>query len=857
MKLPAGTRLGSYEVLAPLGAGGMGEVYRARDVRLGREVAIKVLPEEVASDARRLARFEQEARSASALNHPNIITIHEVGESDGTAYIAMELVDGGTVRELVAAGPLPVRKVLALGAQAAEGLAKAHAAGIVHRDLKPENLMVSRDGFVKILDFGLAKLTEPEPGELSAAATQAAGHPETQPGTVLGTVGYMSPEQASGRPLDFRSDQFSLGSILYEMASGEKAFARKTAAETMSAIIREEPEPLSRRRPETPIPLRWIVERCLAKDPEERYASSRDLARDLAGVRDHISEVSSGAETLLAAPGRPRGRLPLLLGLAALAAGLLAGWAIAQSSSGKTSSAPSFQRLTFRHGQIGNARFAPDGQSILYGAIWEGELRRMRLYQANPQSPESREFEVPDADILAVSPAGELAILVNVAGPWGILARLPVAGGVPRQVLEGVLYASADWARDGKDLAVVHRLKGKTRLEYPIGQVLLESEGLSSPRFSPSGDEIAFFDGTSIAVVDAQGKGKKILSSGWRSVAGAPVWRPDAREIWFTASESARAEALWAVDRAGKRRLVTRVPGSLELDDISRDGRVLAAHHLRLQSIRGLAPGETEERELSWLDASFPADLSSDGKLLLLLEVGEGSGARTKIYLRGTDGSPAVRLGEGNAHALSPDGQWVLAASPEGDPTPTLSLLPTGPGEAKKLPNPGFESVGGGGFLPDSKEIVFTARARGRPAGVWRQQIPGGTPRPVAPESAGTLPPRTAHPVSPDGRFVILRNNQGTFLYPLVGGEARSVPLGEDEFPVQWTADSHSLYVHSPSDRSVQLLDLETGQKRLWRDLRREGFSGPSRIRITPDGKSYVYSYSRTFSELYLIEGLK
>ena len=267
MTLPAGTRLGSFEVLAPLGAGGMGEVYRAKDLRLGREVALKVLPEELSENADRLARFEQEARSASALNHPNIVTVHEIGRAGDTSYIAMELVDGKTLRELGASGAMPVRKVLAAAAQAAEGLAKAHGAGIVHRDLKPENLMVSKDGFVKILDFGLAKLTEPESGGVSAMPT--VGKPETRPGTVMGTVGYMSPEQAGGAPLDFRSDQFSLGSILYELLSGEKAFARKTAAETMSAIIREEPEPLGKLSPQTPLPLRWIVERCLAKDPEE------------------------------------------------------------------------------------------------------------------------------------------------------------------------------------------------------------------------------------------------------------------------------------------------------------------------------------------------------------------------------------------------------------------------------------------------------------------------------------------------------------------------------------------------------------------------------------------------------------
>src|SRR6266545_1977544 len=292
MTLAAGTRLGPYEVLSPLGAGGMGEVYRARDTRLGREVALKVLPRELSGDRDRLARFEQEARSASALNHPNIVTVHDIGQLEETPFIAMELVEGKTLRELSASEPLPMRKLLSIAPQIADGLAKAHAAGIVHRDLKPENLMVSKDGFGKILDFGLAKLVAPESGGVSAMPTLA--KPETHPGTVMGTVAYMSPEQASGQPLDFRTDQFSLGSILYELVTGRRPFHGKTGPETLAAIIREEPKPIGELAPATPTPLRWIIERCLAKDPEERFNSTRDLARDLSSLRDHISEIGSG-----------------------------------------------------------------------------------------------------------------------------------------------------------------------------------------------------------------------------------------------------------------------------------------------------------------------------------------------------------------------------------------------------------------------------------------------------------------------------------------------------------------------------------------------------------------------------------
>ena len=285
--LAPGAKLGFYEIIAPVGAGGMGEVYRARDTRLERSVAIKILPAEFSSDADRLHRFEREARSASALNHPNIVTIYELGKDGSTHYIAMELVEGKTLREMLVAGPLPIRRVIEIAAQVAEGLAKAHEAGIAHRDIKPANLMVSQDGFVKILDFGLAKLA-------SASENQSDTHTrtmtQTRPGVVIGTPGYMSPEQASGGPLDFRSDQFSFGLVLYEMVTGKPAFRKNTAAETIVAILREQAESISVCAPDAPAPLCWAIERCLAKDSEKRYVSTRDLARELAAIRDRLSE---------------------------------------------------------------------------------------------------------------------------------------------------------------------------------------------------------------------------------------------------------------------------------------------------------------------------------------------------------------------------------------------------------------------------------------------------------------------------------------------------------------------------------------------------------------------------------------
>jgi Tol biopolymer transport system component len=845
----------------------MGEVFRARDARLGREVALKVLPEALAQDRERLSRFEQEARAASALNHPNIVTIHDIGREGETAFIAMELVDGKTLREIEASGPLPVRRILNVAAQVAEGLAKAHTAGIVHRDLKPENVMVSKDGFVKILDFGLAKLVEPESGAVSVMPTLV--QPETHPGTVMGTVAYMSPEQASGEPLDFRSDQFSLGSMLYEMTTGQKAFQKKTAAETMSAIIRDEPEPVAKLRPDLPLPVRWMLERCLAKDREERYASTRDLARDLASVRDHLSEVSSGAEAMLGTAGRgkPRRRLaPIAVGVALVSAGLLAGWGLTRKLSPGVPAAPSFHRLTFHKGQLGNARFAADGQTIVYGAAWGGEPG-FSLYQMRVGSPESGRFEfgADPTDILAISGTNELALLVGRPGPVNTLARVPMSGGTPRKVLEGVRYAGADFSPDGKQLAVAHLAGGKVRLEFPIGKMLVP-DGVDSPRFSPDGETIAFLDrgesSVALSVIDRLGKSKRVVSAGWASITGAPGWMPGGREIWLTGSPpgTGELEALWAMDLSGRRRLVMRVPGALELDDISREGRVLIAHHTIMRGVRGNSPAEPEGRELSWLDASYPADLSPDGKTLLLTELGEGSGTRPVAYLRGTDGSPAVKLGDGFAIALSPDGKWVLAYNAPTEKKPaSLFLLPTGPGQVRTLVGDGFTDFGWGAWLPDGESVVFSAEKPDGGSRLYVQAVPDGKPRPIGTEKTRLV--RWTSPVSPDGKQVVALRGGHLVLVPIDGArDDRVVPElnPPSDRVAQWSSDSRALYVYAPAERPVRvwLLDLGTGQKHLWKEFASEYPQG-YQFRVTPDGTAWVYGGHQVLSELYLVEGLR
>jgi serine/threonine protein kinase len=444
LALSSGTRFGPYEILAAIGAGGMGEVYRARDTKLGRELALKVLPVDVAMDADRLNRFEQEARSASALNHPNIVTIYEIGRIDATSYIAMELVSGRTLRDLIVEGPLPIRRLLALAAQIADGLARAHDAGIVHRDLKPENAMVTREGIAKILDFGLAKLVAAAGSDTSQLATVAS---PTQPGLVLGTVGYMSPEQASGKPVDFRSDQFSFGALLYEMATARRPFSRNTTAETLAAVIRDEPEPLHTLVPQLPVAFRWVIERCLAKDPEERYASTRDLARDLAHLRDHASEVSQSVSVVTPPRRRRYGWLVLATGWL-VAAGAIGSALLGPRSEPATLpvrfTVPLPPGVTYAPSEVSRGfSISPDGTRLVIEAF---SKTRRHLYLRPLDSEDFAELEGSlDATSHFWSPDGRfIAFFAD-----GKLKKIPASGGRPQDLCVAPFAIIGTWNQDG------------------------------------------------------------------------------------------------------------------------------------------------------------------------------------------------------------------------------------------------------------------------------------------------------------------------------------------------------------------------------------------------------------------------
>ncbi len=858
MPLNPGTKLGPYEILGPIGAGGMGEVYRARDERLSRDVAVKVLPSSFLADPERLRRFEQEARSTGQLNHPNILAVHDTGSHEGAPYVVAELLEGETLRRKLSGSPLPARKAIDYAGQVARGLAAAHQKGIVHRDLKPENLFVTDDGRVKILDFGLAKLLVPETG--GSSMTEAPTLVETGAGVVVGTVGYMSPEQVRGQPLDHRSDIFSFGSILYEMVTGHRAFQAGSSVETMNAILKEEPPEVSRSNQDLPPGLDRIVQHCMEKSPEERFQSARDLAFQIEALSSHSAAVAAhaadAAPALVPRALRARPAIALAVILAAFALGV-----IADKLSRRAPDAVTYSQLTFRKGSISSARFTPDGESVVYSAAWDGGP--VELFSTRPGSPESRPLGMASAEILSVSASGEMALLLDPHFTLGFqrtgtLARAPLAGGVPRQVLGDV--QDADWSPDGQGFAVARAVEGRYRLEYPIGKVLYETEHwLSTPRFSRDGKRIGFIDHPltgdnrgRVAVVDLSGNMKPLTEP--FSAAEGLAWSPSGDEIWFTAGKTGNVQALYAVDLSSAQRIVDGAPASLGLQDVSPAGRILLTRSDGRRGMIGLAPDEETERDLSWLDWSRPSALSADGHWLLFEEQGQGGGPDYSVYLRKTDGSPAVKLGEGYSLALSPDGQWA-ATVPVDDPH-RIVIVSRGAGQARTLTLD--LSVRRARWLPDGERLLINGSEAGHLPRLFLVDLRGGAPRPITPEGVvfdGAL--------SRDGEsFAAAIEGGEAKIYSVNGGEPRPIPgIGKDDKILSWSGDGRSLFVARTRELPVRIqrLDLATGQKHPWKNLMpfdSAGLLDIGFIQLSEDGQSYVFSFRRILSTLYLAQGL-
>ncbi|MFN7987996.1 MAG: protein kinase [Thermoanaerobaculia bacterium] len=858
MPLAPGTRLGPYEILSPLGAGGMGEVYRARDSRLGRDVAVKVLPQEVAGDPNALSRFESEAKAVAALSHPGILSIFDVGESNGTRFAVTELLEGDPLRALVARGPVPVRRALEIAQEVADGLAAAHEKGIVHRDLTPENVFLTRDGRAKILDFGLSRRDAPFRGIDDSRAPALSAR--TEPGIVVGTASYMSPEQARGLPVDFRSDQFSLGVLLYEMLSGRRPFHGTSAVETLNTILREEPEPLSRRVPALPPPVAWIVDRCLAKDPRERFASTEDLRRDLETCRAHLSELTS-APAGTAGPAARAGRSRrVLLGAAGFAAAVVALFAgVLAWRSPATRPEPRFQRLTFRRGSVWSARFAPDGRTIVYSAGWNGGP--IDVFSARLDGPESRSLAFPRAVLLAVSRASDLALALEsrLTGNFrtGTLARVSISGGAPRPLDERIPFA--DFSPDGTEMALARETDGGLQLEYPAGKVLYRAAPgwLSEPRVSPSGDLVAFLEHPGaddlgwVAVVDRAGRKRRLAGPFFRAIGLA--WSPDGNEVWFTAARAGSRMELRAVTLGGRERLLFGQLAPLILQDVSADGRALVMNVAEGSRMFFRGEGDDSDRDLSWLDNPWPLDITPDGRLVNFLEAGQGAGATFQIYVRETNGAPAMRLGPGFPSSLSPDGRFVVAPQQDAE---TIAVYPIGPGSSKTVTLKGF-NVRQAGLLPDGRTLWFTGRKMPGGPRAWLTDLSGTAPRPVTPELR-----RPEGRMTPDGRHFLGAGDRGLELFPVDGGEPRLVHgLSDDDFVCGISADSRSFYVQRGHEIPARLrrVDVDTGESEVVRELVPADPAGALALKIlaTPDGKKVTYGLSYFLSDLYLIEGMR
>jgi Tol biopolymer transport system component len=858
MPLANGTRFGSLEIIGPLGAGGMGEVYRARDPKLNRDVAIKIIPETLAADPAALARFQTEAQAVAALSHPNILSIFDLGAERGMPYAVMELLDGATLRELVDRGPLAQRKAIEYAVQISAGLAAAHARGITHRDLKPENVFVTDDGRVKILDFGLAKVG------LAAAAgsgsVQATINPTT-PGTVLGTVGYMSPEQVRGQAVDQRSDIFALGAILYEMLSGRRAFAGPSAVETMNAILKDDPPEIMRTNAALPPALDRIVRRCLEKHPDERFQSARDLGFAL--------EALSGSQTSVHASAPPPRRttrwLMPLASLVLVGAAIAAGIGIGRSTGAATAADRreiTFETKTFDPQAIFNARFMPDGQTIVFSTALEGNTPALWVSRPGQIAPQA--IGARGVHLLSVSSKGELAVLTDAAYIGhrlftGTLARLPIDG-APRPWLENV--READWSPDGSTLAVVRDQGLIDRLEYPIGKTLHESSGyLSDVRVSPDGARVAFLEHPArfddrgwVKVVEGSG-GVRTLAGEYWGIEGLS-WTPDGSTlIYSSAAAGLEGYQIHAVAASASSNARAAFPslGSLFVLDINRDGRWLVTSNNDHISIRAKLPGRSEEQEFSWLGNALRPHLSNDGQLLLFTDQSQSAGTNYAVSIRKTDGSAVVRLGEGAGMALSPDGKRVLVTlfNP-----PSTVIYPVGAGDPITLKTGTLERSRAVQFFPDGQRVIVCGNEPSRPFRCYEQDLAGGAPKPLTPEGLNV------GPLAPDGRTIVaIGQDQSKQLLSLPGGEPRpAAGVKSNDDVLAWSGDGRTLFVQKQGavPALLERVDLATGRRTPVRELAppdRAGLVAVFMTTIVNDAQAYAYAYWKRVSKLFVVKG--
>lgn len=851
----------------------MGEVYRARDTELDRDVALKVLRADGTRDAESIRRFEREARAAGKLRHPNVIAVFDVGTHEGAPYVVTELLHGETLRVRLDRGPVPLSSALRIGREIARALEAAHASSVVHRDLKPENVFLTRTGETKLLDFGVAKLL-PQPVGGPAKPGESTVSLATEPGLVIGTIGYMAPEQVRGDALDHRADIFALGAILYEMITGRPAFPGGTSVERLAAILKESPPPpLLGDETEAARAVRLIVERCLEKDPSRRWHNVAEVAAELLRAQRTVEE---GSHSTNHSPRPARGArrtIGLLLAAAAVGAAFVGGWAIRASQLEEPatataieapkdivtpSSLPRFERLTYRSGGVTSARFAPDGMTVAFGAFFGGEP--LRVHVVRTDSPAARALEI-EGDVLDVSQTGEMAVSIGRRlAPWpaeGTLGVAPLMSGAARPLIEGVQDAAFE--RDGETLVVARYERGRAVLERPRGTVVFETDGwISNVRVDPSGARVAFvhhpYFGDSIGgvtVLDERGQELELVT-GWMDVNGL-AWSKDGSEVWFSGASERGPLEIAAVDMAGRVRQVFQGPGRVVLHDIARDGRALVT----VDDWRAIAMVHDAqgEHDVSILDQSVVFDSSADGASILLSEQSAAGRTGYDIYLAPSTGGPPVLLGEGLGTSVSRDGSWVLRVDPrEG----ALDLLPTGPGEPRKLLHAGF-NVSFARLSPDGEKVAMLASRAGE--GV----------RPYVFETSGAAPPRAVGPedtwaqvtMMRDNETVVARTREGELwaFGGAAGGAGRRITRLGSEHAVVGPADGRKIYILRRASRPgiVFALDIDTGalaeEAKIYPDVA-AGFVEVATFAPGPAG-NYAYTYFRQLSTLFVVEGLQ
>jgi eukaryotic-like serine/threonine-protein kinase len=853
--LSPGHRLGPYEILARIGGGGMGEVYRARDPRLGRDVAVKVLRASLALTAERVQQLGREARAAGSLNHPNIVTVFDVATDGDVPYVVTELLEGESLRERLAGGALPFRKAVEYGIQIAEALGAAHEKGIVHRDVKPENAFVTREGRVKLLDFGLAKLRESEP-----AAGPEDETTEDRTSGVRGTAGYMSPEQVTGSPIDPRTDIFSLGAVLFEMFTGVQPFQRPSRVERMTAVLRDEPpDPLELNPAMHPAAV-VALRRCLEKGREQRFQSARDLAFHLRQLQEGVGD-RGGARS-------PAGRLLRRLAVPLLAVLALALAVLLVRANLAAPRLPAFERISFGRGRVGGARFATDSGDVIYSMARDGGLSR--VFKVDSEGTETVERFAAGTEVLAIDRGGYLISLEHHPTKGERAGgRLASTGGgsEPRTLSLSALVEAADWgprdeAQGGKErqelvaAAFTTGLSGDSWLEYPLGREIyrLHRGSIASPRFSRDGRRIAFIEdpgglglGGRVAVFDRDTGRTTQLTDEWTNARGL-AWSADGREVWFAAGERYGNRALRAVDLKGHERVVHEAPASLTLWDVAPDGRVLFAREEERKAIFGVVGADETPRDLSFQDRSGVADLSGDGQKILFAD-------RGGVYLRTPPAAPTLLgLSGGFADAIAPSGARVLATSQD---RTRLMIVSVDDSRTQVLPAHGITTYDGAFWFPDGMRVVFNGWEGGRTVRAYEQDLEGGAPRTLTPEGVKAMA------VSPDGRWLAVTGTGSVSVLDLADASLHPIRSSRDgDRPVAWSPDGRWLWVFRRGimPASVFRLSVRGEAREPWKTLAPPDPAGVyalSEFHVTPSGERYVYSYLRVLSELYVARGLR